>query len=200
MLQRSAEHALGERPSRGACDDRAPSTTEGSSPSPTPTAESASAADAAPPPCLRAKSPPEVPGGTAERCGPCKSGGRTPCRSRWPRCRSRRRSARPRTPPARRSRSGVVAAIIAATVATPVFAMALPAPRRPPRSSAIPSSVLRAQAEPRGQRRGEERRHQQRPSLPSGRHEDRRCRSPRRRSRRTVDTVRARCPAHATAH
>src|SRR4029077_11189671 len=38
---------------------------------------------------------------------------------------------------------GVVAAAIAAAAATPQFAIALPAPRRPPRSSAIPRRTLR---------------------------------------------------------
>src|SRR5262249_7628082 len=38
---------------------------------------------------------------------------------------------------------GVVTAAIAAAAATPQLAIALPAPRRPPRSSAIPSTIFR---------------------------------------------------------
>ena len=71
------------------------------------------------------------------------SGGPTPCRSRSPIV-----SLPPATSAATNAASAGPVAYVsadstAAIAATPVFAIALPAPRRPPRSSAMPSSVLR---------------------------------------------------------
>ena len=89
----------------------------------------------------------------------------TPCRSRWRPCRCRPRSAPRRTPAAPVSaRTASSARATAAIAATPVLAIALPAPRRPPRSSAMPSSDLAPQPEPRRDRRGDERRRAAAPS------------------------------------
>ena len=92
----------------------------------------------------------------------------TPCRFRSRLYRCRRRPAPRRTPAGRASPDRAPSATTAAIAATPVLAIALPGPRRPPRSSAMPSSSLALEAQPRRHRRGDERDEQQRqPCQPS---------------------------------
>ena len=88
----------------------------------------------------------------------------TPCRSRWRPCRCRPSSGRRRTRAARRRDTASRTAATAATAARPVLANALPPPRRPPRSSAMPSSDFCFRPRLRRHRRRQERQRRAAPS------------------------------------
>ena len=173
-FERRAEPALEQRSGRRADDDREQRVARHERRA-RPRPRRAPSAPAMPAAVPSSDIAPDVPGGTrAQRRDRPACAAPTPCRFRSRLYRCRRRRARRRTPAApgrptdRRS-----ARASAAIAATPVLAIALPAPRRPPRSSAMPSTILRVKPEARRHRRGEERDQQQDPALPAAAREDR---------------------------
>ena len=174
-FERRAEHALDERRHRRGADDDRHRRRAGHEPEPARPLPPESRRTGRPPACPPMETAPDVPGGTRRKS-------------------SRAMSASPIALPTSLATVSLADVTIAAAIAScarrplgtptesiaahaarPVLAIALPGPRRPPRSSAIPGERLARESCARRHRRRENSRRAA-PTPPSGADEDQQCR------------------------